>query len=304
MSEAAKPNGATPVPAPAPAAPAPMTGEERLIESFNREAAGDFDVEAFMRADFTKPETAMPKPEEMPNPSAAVAPPSPAPAPPEPPPAAAPTVVEQTLIDQGQTLRELAQQFQQGKQPAVPQVDPRLALAQEYTVPISPELIEAIRGDDPAQASAAIQALITVPAVLVHQRMVKELETFQSRIGDLVTAKIQELGNVQTMRSDFYGRHAHFNNEFGRKLVVAAAGEVARKNPGKYKGYTPELGNAIAEEIYAVMPQLRPAPAPTEDTRQNPTPPAPPAFFPSGARPAQGQEGEVESFLRQVSGLF
>jgi hypothetical protein len=108
------------------------------------------------------------------------------------------------------------------------------------------------------------------------------------------------------MRTDFYGRHAHFDNDFGRRLVVAAAGEVARKNPGKYKGYTPDLGNAIAEEIYSVMPALRPAAPVAPDpnlTRQNPSPAAP-VFIPPGARPAQQQEGEVEGFLRTVQGLF
>lgn len=223
--------------------------------------------------------------------------PAPVPGVPAPPPQ--PTAIEQTLLQQGQTLAALAAAQ---RQPAAPPVDARQALIQQYTHDVPDDVLNALGSDDPGQRRAGIQAIMTASGVRTHmvvqQLMGQAFQALEQRIMQTVQ-RTQATQTQQTdMQRDFYGRYPALNDPMIKPVVVQAAQLLLREQPhlAQAGGYTPQLGDAIAQFIAQRAPALaalinpqQPAPTP-QPAAQRQGPPA--QFGTTGARPPIDQQVE------------
>lgn len=211
--------------------------------------------------------------------------------------------IQQALLQQGATLEQIAARLNQPPaQPAAPQRDPREELMNAYRFNLVPEFMTALGSDDPVQRQQAVHLMMQVVATAAHVQMRQE---FERRMGEMrqemqtawqnqATQATTLASKQDEMRKDFYGRYAHLDNPALRSIVRDTAIELAKLPHFRVNGgYTPALGDAIAERIHTLLPMLKPnGAAPAPQTRQ--VQPAAPLQFQAGTRPAPAPQPDAE----------
>lgn len=143
-----------------------------------------------------------------------------------------------------------------------------------YLVRFNPQVISALRSENPAEFEQGMQAVLAEFGMMVHQNVMREMHGVMNRV---VPATISSHQQKSDIAQDFYAKYPRFNNPMVRQYVGKAAMDLARQQGTGFQ-WTPQFRDAVAKEvvkrIQADMPPTR-RPQPQQ-------PPAP--LAPAGAR--------------------
>lgn len=208
-------------------------------------------------------------------------------------PATAPNL-EQLFREQTDLIRQAVARPAAPDKPAEPD-KPRFNLA------IPPQILAGMRSEDPNEFATSMHSVINGIANHLWGEFNKHLETtVQPQYQSMIEQHIESLQTRATVAQDFYGANPNLNVPALRPIIQQAGLEVAKARlaAGKSVNWSPELAQEIADSVYAVFPQLKPAPGtPATGTTPPGTTPAKPRFVNGGGGPrpaAPSAEAESE----------
>jgi hypothetical protein len=181
-------------------------------------------------------------------------------------------------------MQGLAQPRQQEpvQQPQQPQ--------RRYNFSAPPQVMEALRSEDPGVATQTFFTLLSDMAENVHRTVMQEVQ--QGLAPHLLRAAVTQADTtVQTQRveHDFYGAHKDLDQEHLRPLVRTVAANYLTELGPRFKSYTPDFRDEVArrtrELIYrtaGVAQNFRPSP--DQVAGRN----GPAQLSPQGTRPNSG----------------
>jgi len=156
-------------------------------------------------------------------------------------------------------------------------------------------MIDAIMGEDPQEATRAINGLVSTIATGLNYR-------FEARLAQVIAAIEPRLGYIeqapqeqaaaeeaQRLRDDYFAVFPAHNKPIFQSLLASEAAQLQAEVPGV--GWDENFRNALGARMTAKLTEagfnlgLAP-PATNGSGRAAPAPAAPAAFLPTGARPA------------------
>ncbi len=159
---------------------------------------------------------------------------------------------------QGQGQGQGQQPGQQPGQQAEPEVPPY-----EFNIPDG--LVALLDSEVPAERQKGIGALMQGTARAVHatvmQQVAKQVQELTQNLPQVVNQGIQQHNYAREIFSDFYNTHKHLNRPELRSLVVQTAQAVMQETGAQ--AWSPQLRDAIAQRVTAVLTQVVP-PAPPQ----------------------------------------
>lgn len=134
----------------------------------------------------------------------------------------------------------------QHQQQQAPKEDP----IPSYEFAVEDALVNAIRGENPEHAKAAVAHLIKEIGTVVHRNVREEYRNYYNvAVKGYVNAQIKTQANENQIERDFFGAHPDLATSQGRQLVVTAAQQVLAEE--KYNGWTAETRDEIARRARA-----------------------------------------------------
>jgi hypothetical protein len=216
------------------------------------------------------------------------------------PPQPAPDSNQQLL----QEIRDQLARQQQPPQASQPQQPPPAQpQAPKYNLAIPPQIVDALRSEDPNEFAVGMTAVINGISNRIWQDVQQHLTSeFAPQLLRHVQAQQTESTQLQTISQDFFSAHPNLNNDIIKPMLQQAGAMVIqeRQAAGKPTAYTAEVRDAIAERIYAVLPNLRPQPAQGQQQQPQPAKPAQQRFATGvGTRPpAPATQDEFTDVLK------
>lgn len=131
-----------------------------------------------------------------------------------------------------------------------------------YSIPM--EIVSAIQSEDPQQAAAGIQGLVSGVARGIHQTVMGVvLNQIAPQLLQAAVQQVQRNGQVsaqhQEIRNDFYGRYKEFDRPEMHAFVAQVATQLAQETGAQ--GYSAVFGDALASRLRAILaPQSQPQP--------------------------------------------
>lgn len=169
------------------------------------------------------------------------------------------------------------------------QTEQPAASVPKYNLAMPPQVVQALRSEDEKEFALGMHAVINGIANRIWQDVTQHLQTeFAPAIVQQAQVQTTQRTELQRMNQDFFGTHKSLDNDLLRPLVQQAGALVlrARAAQGQSLDWSTELRDAIADEVYKVVPHLRPAPpaaSPAQQTQQ------PRYVAGGGSRPPQQQ---------------
>lgn len=191
--------------------------------------------------------------------------------------------LEQQLQQQQQQQAQVQQQ-QASQQQQQANEDPLDAFVPPYQFEIPQQLMQMLDSEEPTDRMQGLQYLMQGLARSVHRTM---LEQTQGMMTAYVPSQLQQYTQQQeqisTVRNDFYSTNTDLNVPELRPIVSQIAAQVMQEQNAQ--GWTPDLRDAIAQRVRAVLSygqtSQQPTPAQTEQ---------PPQLLDQGSRgPVQGK---------------
>ena len=174
--------------------------------------------------------------------------------------------------------------------------------APKYNLALPPEMLNALRSEDPKEYGTAMHAVVNG---IANKLWMDQMEYVQKEllpgINQLVLGHIQAQQQQQQVAQEFYSTYPQFQPQAIRTLVQQAGLVVAqtRQAAGKSLAWSPELAAEIAETVYQTVPQLRPAPG--TEKKPNGSASKVPFSTGTGARPATaGAKTPADEMLELV----
>lgn len=203
--------------------------------------------------------------------------------------------LRQQLAERDAIIRRFAQQpaQPQPQTPATKQPDPWAVPDYRYEIP--PQLVAAIRSEDPMEAQAAVGALTAGLAKNIHQTAIAQIQrNFQEILPRIVEGLVERRVQQWNITNDFYGTYPELNRPELRALVVSVGQQVAREINAQSWG--PRLRDAVAQRVKSMLGQ------PAQPAPQPPPPPQQPVFQArpaarNGYSPRNDQAAEVQDLL-------
>jgi hypothetical protein len=112
----------------------------------------------------------------------------------------------------------------------------------------------------------------------VTEQYRKELETFASRLPQVINQVVSSTRKVEEIRKDFYGKYTDLDTPQLHPIVQQTATLVMQEL--KTSEYSPKVAETTAKRIYAMLGRPLPGQQPAAQ------PQVPPTFTGGGARPA------------------
>lgn len=189
------------------------------------------------------------------------------------------------MVDLVARQTQLMEQLAANAAPA-PAAAPAEPEAPRFAVALPPEIVNAIRSDDPAEATAALNLIVNGIATMAFNESRKEIALAMQSVPQQFQQLSEAQSEMRRIQADFYGTYPELDREELRPLVVKAAELEAKAAP--YTGWSKEFGTRVAQRVASVLaPKAAPAPAPK-----------PPQFQgPSSARPAAAKPNDIMDTL-------
>lgn len=225
-------------------------------------------------------------------PTAPVEPPAPAPAADgsvaQPP--AQPAPMDPVVQSLAQTQAQLTAVMERQQRQSASAEEP----APRFSAQVNPELIAAIRSEDPMEAQAAVSSLVNGVANLAYEAAVSDVQVFmQQHIPALVSRMLGEERIRQQVESDFYATYPTLDRPELKAVVMGVGQKVVAEfaAQGKPLAWGSELRDTIAQRTMALIGAAVPVqPAPVAPVRQ-------PYQASSSARPTPAPQNDVVSTL-------
>lgn len=211
-------------------------------------------------------------------------------------PAPTPDTRDQMLEDLRQQNKMLFETLQRVTQPAgqpqeQQQEEPEVEVP-TYNYNIPQQYVDALASEDPNVRQQSLLEIVRGVSQTVHREVVKqvrgEMREYVPQAAQAVSKRAQ---TQQDARSDFYSNHPNLDQAWLRPAIVQIASEVVSQQFPGAQGWTPQIRDAVAEEVYKRMPHLRPQQQQAQPAQQQvPSVPAAPTRKPAaqvgvGARP-------------------
>lgn len=202
--------------------------------------------------------------------------------------------LSQNLAPQQPQMPQQAPQGQQGRsaQPARDEGPSEQELLARYNFQLPPQLMEAIRSDEPGVANQAMTQLVAGIGASVHRNVEQRAqELIQRALTQYVPHLInQTVGQRETARSvneDFYGKYKDLNHPELRGVVVSTAAQVARELG--INSWNAQLRDETAKRVYALLNREMPGTTPAPNPNPQPTATAKPGRKPAMTGPARSR---------------
>lgn len=210
--------------------------------------------------------------------------PKPAPATPAPAPQPQAADLAELIRQQTETIQAALQTPKGPAEPAAPKPP-------KYELGIPPQVLNALRSEDPAEFAGGMHAVINGIANRIWDDVNTHVQEFVRQSVPAMISSAQDSRSTQEqVATDFYGTHPNLQNPVLKPLIQNVGLQVVqqRQSQGKPIAWNAELRDEIAETIYASLPQLRPAAAQAPAAPNGSAAPAPKPPFASGGgvRPA------------------
>lgn len=213
----------------------------------------------------------------------------------------APSALERTVQEQAETLRQL---IQQGRPSDAARDEPGKGkdTAPKFNLGIPPQILNAIRSDDPTESAAGLHAVINGVANAVWAESERMVQTAIQQLTEGFPRVIEQHSAMRDMQrkvhEDFYGKYPMFKSEAFGPLVqnvgVLVGQEFAQQ--GKPIQWGDAMRDAIAERLLTMFPQMRPAAAAAKPGETAETDPKKPRFTAGGSSPPGGTGTKADEF--------
>lgn len=301
--------------APAPAAPAPApAAPSSITEPGGPSAADIMAFDPFGPTDeggpALSPEAPAPTPGTSGTPADAPKPGQPTPGAPVPPTPGTPATPATPAPVTPQVDPALRSLFEQQTAAIAAAVAPRPAeqppagpQAPKYNLALPPQILTALRSEDPTEFAGGMHAVINGIVNKVWNDVNEHLASqFAPQMQQMVQHVVRSQQTTEKVATDFYGKHKTLDLPLMRPVVQQVGAMIAQRRAaqGKSIEWSGELADEIAEEVYLNFPNLRPAAAPQAPAAPGGhQPKKQPAAFGGGARPAipAGKEDEFGADL-------
>ena len=212
-----------------------------------------------------------------------------------------PATQQPQVTPQDQQLAALTQAIRQAIPPAQTQQQPAGEPAPHYNLGIPPQLLTAMRSEDPVEFGTAMHSVVNGLANKLWTDFQGAVQReLLPQIGQMVQGHLQSLQQQAQVANEFYGKHTALAAPVFRPLVQQAGLAVAqyRAAKGLPLAWGPELADEIAEYVYAQIPQLRQQQQPPAQTQ--PKTNSRPFTTGQGARPAAAGQKTPADEMRDL----
>lgn len=203
---------------------------------------------------------------------------------PTPPPVADPVVAEL------QAIRQSLAQSAPADPPAPKETPPEPPPFADVRVP--PELVAALRSDDPNEAAVAVNLLVQGAATMAYRKFQEDFTKFQNEgLPSFIASTRQVEEQARTIKTDFYGKYPELDKPELYPLVQTVAAEMIKAQGQNFKGWDEAFRDAVGTRVVTLLAGVVKAPAPPA--------PAPAPFTPpsGGPRPAAAPENDILATL-------
>ena len=131
----------------------------------------------------------------------------------------------------------------------------------DIQVPV--ELLNAIRSDDPAQASMAFTAFAQGTMNTVYKRVRNELAEFVSQaLPELIDSRTASVAETKRVEQDFYGTYPQFNKPELKPLIARIGAQVAAELGPQFQGWNEQFRDLVGARALGLLTGIAPPAAP------------------------------------------
>lgn len=132
----------------------------------------------------------------------------------------------------------------------------------DIQVPV--ELLNAIRSDDPAQASMAFTAFAQGTMNTVYKRVRNELAEFVSQaLPELIDSRTASVAETKRVEQDFYGTYPQFNKPELKPLIAKIGAQVAAELGPNFQGWNEHFRDLVGSRALGLLAGIVPPAAAT-----------------------------------------
>jgi hypothetical protein len=205
-------------------------------------------------------------------------------------PATAPDPRDETLRALQTEWAQLRGQMQASLQPRQAEPSSQAQPQRRYNFSAPPQVMDALRSDDPGVATQTFFTLLSDMAENVHRTVMQEVQTgLAPHLLRAAATQADTTAQTQRVEHDFYGTHKDLDQDHLRPLVRTVATNYLQELGPRFKSYTPEFRDEVArrtrELVYrtaGVAQNFRPGP--DQIAGRN----GPAQLSPQGTRPNSG----------------
>jgi hypothetical protein len=201
-----------------------------------------------------------------------------------------PSALERTVQEQAELIRQLAQR---GEQPGKTQDEPGKTkeTAPKFNLGIPPQILDAIRSDDPKESAAGLHAVINGVANAVWNEAQKLIETTVQQVTEKFPQVIEQHTSLKDMQRKV---HDEAFAPLVQNVGMLVAQDFART--GKAITWGPEMRDAIAERLFQMFPQMKTQPQPQQQQQQQTDEQKPKPRFNAGGGSPPGGVAKADEF--------
>jgi len=127
----------------------------------------------------------------------------------------------------------------------------------DIQVPV--ELLNAIRSDDPAQASMAFTAFAQGTMNTVYKRVRNELAEFVSQaLPELIDSRTASVAETKRVEQDFYGTYPQFNKPELKPLIAKIGAQVAAELGPNFQGWNEHFRDLVGSRALGLLAGIVP----------------------------------------------
>ena len=132
----------------------------------------------------------------------------------------------------------------------------------DIQVPV--ELLNAIRSDDPAQASMAFTAFAQGTMNTVYKRVRNELAEFVSQaLPELIDSRTASVAETKRVEQDFYGTYPQFNKPELKPLIAKIGAQIAAELGPNFQGWNEHFRDLVGSRALGLLAGIVPPAAAT-----------------------------------------
>lgn len=165
--------------------------------------------------------------------------------------------LQATIAQQGQQISQLIEQLQARQAPPPPgamQANEVQPVPPQWGMEIPQEYVNALRGEDPAMAQRALNAMANGLASTIHQQLRTEMSQRFEEVPGQIQSQVTASQEQQRIHDDFYGTYPELNTPQFQGMVKAVASQAAQEMGAS--GWSPQLRDTIAQRLAPMSPQL------------------------------------------------
>lgn len=145
-------------------------------------------------------------------------------------------------------------------------------------VAVPPALINAMASDDPTERQTATTLLVRGTMNMVMRKSVEMWQQFiREGLPELLEQHTTVQAQAKSIEQDFYGTYPKLNNPALKPLIATITQQEIQGLGQQYRGWTPELRDAIATKVLGLFAGLMDAPTQPASPQVQPFSPTPAA---------------------------